>query len=511
MNRPLPNPSTTEEEPGWDPRIRFVVTRLPWILIFLGCVLRLGLYLDNRSFSSAEAMLPLHVIDKPLGDIMDPLVRREATGAIGFILIEQVVVRAIGGSEYALRLVPLLAGILSVFLFYVLARRCLDPPALVISVALFAFSFRLILYSTVAKQYSLEVAISILVWLVILDSLSGGLSWGRAALLGGIGGVSIWLSNSVPLVLAGAGTVLGVWYAMQKRWTSLGRLALVCILWLASWYLYYVVWIRLRVHDPFLVDYWRDAGSFLPADLLSIDGVKWLGLAFVETMRDPLGFRLEPVAGVALLAGCAAAYAGRSWKLLILGAPILVTLLACGFEKYPFSGRVLQFLAPAMILLIARGAGWVWEWAPRWVGILFVALLCVPLALSATDKSLIRPKVRADVRSLMEYLEEQCREGDVVYVYGPARYGFRYYEKTHDLAAMEVVIGGHPEGNREEFLAAEMKPLEGRKRVWIFLAHAQRHEGVTDEARLVKHLDRMGERLDSLRRKRTWLYLYDLS
>ena len=69
--------------------------------------------------------------------------------SLGFLML--------GVNEYALRLIPLLAGIGSLFLFFAVAKRCLRPEGALAALALFAACDSLICYSSEVKQYSTDV------------------------------------------------------------------------------------------------------------------------------------------------------------------------------------------------------------------------------------------------------------------------------------------------------------------------------------------------------------------
>jgi uncharacterized membrane protein len=73
-----------------------------------------------------------------------------------------------GGGELVLRAIPLLAALVSIFLFWRVTNMTLSPRAVPMAVALFALSPTLIYFSAEAKQYSSDVAITIvLLWATV--------------------------------------------------------------------------------------------------------------------------------------------------------------------------------------------------------------------------------------------------------------------------------------------------------------------------------------------------------
>ena len=87
---------------------------------------------------------------------------------VGFLVVERLAIRTLGNNEYALRLFPLLSGILSRFLFHKIARQLLKRRAALIALALLAILEPLIYYASEVKQYSTDVAVTLLVYFVAI-------------------------------------------------------------------------------------------------------------------------------------------------------------------------------------------------------------------------------------------------------------------------------------------------------------------------------------------------------
>ena len=96
--------------------------RLCAVLIAFGALLRIVQYATNRSLWLDEAAFARNVLDRSFAQLLLPLDYLQ-TPPMGFLLLEKLATSALSGSEYALRLLPLLAGILSLFLACAVARR----------------------------------------------------------------------------------------------------------------------------------------------------------------------------------------------------------------------------------------------------------------------------------------------------------------------------------------------------------------------------------------------------
>ena len=109
------------------------------------------------------------------------------------------------------------------------------------------------------------------------------------------------------------------------------------------------------------------------------------------------------------------------------------------------------------------------------------------------------------LRWVVPYIKRHQQTGDVVYVYHFADPQYRYYAHRFDLDAPYIIGVRSPKDHRG--YVEDLQQLRGKKSVWVVFAHS-----LPAEKRLIlKHLDKMGKRLDELKRPRADAYLYDLS
>src|SRR5215208_6687635 len=109
------------------------------VLLLLGALLRIRQYLTGRSLWVDEAMLALNIVNRNFGGMFQPL-DYDQGAPIGFLLIEKLFNSLLGKNEFALRLFPLLVGLLSLWLFHLLLRRVTNKAGLFTALALFAFN-----------------------------------------------------------------------------------------------------------------------------------------------------------------------------------------------------------------------------------------------------------------------------------------------------------------------------------------------------------------------------------
>ena len=120
-------------DPHWNAR----VGRLVWGFVALGTIIRLVGYLLRFPLWVDECMLSENFLDRGFLGLLSPLDNQQVA-PIGFLWIELACVRALGFSEWSLRLFPLVCGIGSLFVFRHVASRLLAGVPLVLAVGCLA-------------------------------------------------------------------------------------------------------------------------------------------------------------------------------------------------------------------------------------------------------------------------------------------------------------------------------------------------------------------------------------
>ncbi len=116
------------------------------LIILIGTAARLRQYLFNRSLWGDEAALALNIIKHGYLDLFKPLDYSQAAPSF-FLITVNFLTEIFGYSEYVLRLVPLSASIISLFLLWYLSKKLLDKYMVPIAVGLLSFGGTAIYYS----------------------------------------------------------------------------------------------------------------------------------------------------------------------------------------------------------------------------------------------------------------------------------------------------------------------------------------------------------------------------
>ena len=165
--------------------LSYLKRHTPLLIILLGIMLRLDHFLENRALWLDEAYVAIDVTARSFRQILlnIPFDVDLPIASPGFLLIEKTSVLLLGNNEYAVRLFPLLCGILSLFLFDKLLRLAAKPEVRVPALSLFVFAEGLIYYSAEAKRYSLDVFLALTLCLIVVSSRSRSLNTARFLLL----------------------------------------------------------------------------------------------------------------------------------------------------------------------------------------------------------------------------------------------------------------------------------------------------------------------------------------
>jgi hypothetical protein len=511
-----PPPKSFQQPNDWGKAIAPVLSGL--ILTF-GVAVRLVQYGSNRSLWADEAKLALNLIHRSYGELLQPLDHNQAAPPI-FLLLEKLAISLFGQGEYALRLVPLLAGIASLFLFDVIAKRYLSPVARWGAIALFAAMPGLIYYTSELKQYSTDVASALLMMWVLFPLREERLSLRQMLGLGLVGAIAPWFSYPVVFVMAGLELVYLIPYLIvkiqQRQALRLYRRLGMYLAWLTSFAVFYWTSLRSITGNETLEMSWEDD---FPASLLDVD---WLFYSFKHFFFRPLGLTgiTQGLAIALFLLGCYHLLRHSPLRFWQWTSPIWVTLIAAYLHQYPFHERLILFLAPCVLFVMAAGIDIIKETGRspvRW-GFGILASLCVLFPVLQSSTIFYHPYAEEAIKPVLEYVQTHQEPGDIIYVPQKSQYQFTYYAERYGYQAGDYILGVNDldQTDGDEFSAeeqrryqADLDQLRGNARVWVILSDVQFRE----EFQLIRaYLNDIGKRLDqfSVPDTSSAVYLYDL-
>jgi Dolichyl-phosphate-mannose-protein mannosyltransferase len=483
------------------------------LLILLGALLRLRQYLTGRSLWADEAMLALNIVDRNFAGMFQPLDYDQGS-PIGFLLVEKFFNSILGKSEFALRLFPLLVGLISLWLFYLLLRRITSGAGLLTALALFAFNPRLIYYSSEVKQYILDVAVTISLFLIAAPIFNTSprkkdFAW---LTLGGL--IALWFSHPATFALAGIGLALVIIY-MRRRDTSNLRFVIgMGFLWVLEIAFLYLLIFKNLSQNAYMREYWR--GAFLPMPPWSDPG--WFTKAIHENISIQFGipYAVFLVFLIMLIGWVVLFYQDQSYA-MAFACIALVTLSASALGLYPVFERMILFLIPIGLILIGEAVAAFSQRVQRFqfLGAFSIVLLADFLIygpLVTSVQNFVEPKYFEHIRPTMETLSSAWKAGDALYVSYGALPAFRFYSPFYGLENISYEFGEREDYQNPQNILNELASFEDQPRVWILLSHVYEKGDFNERDFILKTLSQIGEKKREFRVPGTsvFLYLYDL-
>jgi hypothetical protein len=336
--------------------------------LVLGCVLRIVRCAQNLPLWSDECFLSVNFIGRGYRELLEPLDYGQIAPPL-FLWAQRFMIDLRGFSETSVRMFPLFCGLMSVFLFWHLARRVLGShsTSLLLATGVFAVSVHPIRHAAEAKPYASDLMAALVLLVLAAEWLRRPqqVRW----LLALAAAVPVTLALSNPAVFVGGGIGLAIAYPVckQKDWRSLVAFSAFAIALILSFSLVYVVVTREQSVGAIdgLRRYW--SASFPPLSSAShIAG--WMirahtGSCFAYPGGGSRGG--SAVTLVLFLIGAAVlARRGQEAITASLVAPFGLCLLAASLHCYPYGSeaRLMQFVAPSICLLSGHGAALTLAW-----------------------------------------------------------------------------------------------------------------------------------------------------
>lgn len=307
-------------------------------------------YVENFSLWQDEAYLALNIVQRDVIELLTPLSYNQAA-PLGFLIVTEILTQLLGTGEYALRLFPLIYGLLTIALFVQLSRS-FSPLVLLFGIALLATSPLHLRYTAEFKQYIGDGFWAL--WILYLSQqwLSATHKSSRLLVtLLVVGMIAVWFSHPSIFVLASAGIILLFHAHRQRDWKQVPRLILMGTLWLTSFSIVYLTTYRRVTSSSelstFMNAYWESA--FITPDITSVLIKLFEVFVWIVGMFQPV---LLIIVIYGLVLGIVKA---RNLLVSLVMLPMIFMFIASLLELYPIANRMVLFLMPSLMLLVAMG------------------------------------------------------------------------------------------------------------------------------------------------------------
>ena len=475
-----------------------------------GAAVRLEQFATRRSLWVDEAMLALNVVERGYGGLTRPLHYNQGA-PIAWLWSERLVVQVFGVNEYALRAIPLLAGLATVVLVALVANRVAGPWAGAAACGLVAFAPALVRYSTEVKQYSSDAAVACILLLVALD-LARQPSPTVAALAtwAGVGAVAVWFSHPSVFVLAGVTAVLVGRALIHRRAADLPPLLFATLVWGGSFAAVYAVALRGLGRNEFLANYWQ--AGMAPRHAGAPDAIRWAGRVMAAAAADPGHWRPGVLGALAVLGGIAVAGVAlrRATEAALLASVLIVAFGAAATRHYPFEGRLALYAVP--VAAVSLGA--IVEWAVvarARTSVVALAGGAVVLALAARplwDVGAVArtPLTIGEIRPVLQEIRDHKRPGDEVWVHGLSQAPIRFYADLTGVAPTAALADGLPGTTCETGGRAIGQPSG---RAWVVFAYRASGAPADEQQLIINTLRAHGHLVSEYRHPGAAGYLLD--
>lgn len=473
----------------------FWVHAVPLMLLALGGWMRVFQWYAGRSLWLDEALIARSLVSRDYVGLLSEPLQGDQAAPVLWLWATRLSLDLFGDGERALRLVPLLAGLLALGLTWLLARRLLPPTLVPVAVAVAVLSPTLLYFSNEVKPYSLDVAVVLALVLLALRVPAGSGIRLPMLVFTLVGVVAVWASFAAVFALAGLSLLL-VLSALRRGGL---RRAVPAAALLSGWVLslgiaYVTVVSRLR-DSTVLSSFWSYTFPRGAADLPA-----WTLRRAVDLVDDPLRLSVWPLALALLTLGTYRLARARPHGLLVAGAGIPIAVAAAAVSAYPFASRLALWIVPLAAIGLAAVLPSTLERA--WPVLLAAATLTVVVAPSAATSL---PQVAQvfhveELRPVMEQVARERQPGDLVLVDIPAKAPFDFYTPYTGLGRDGVILFATTEevGGRCNDPIALRTGRFATQRVWVVFAHR-----LADGPRLGTREDLLARILDVTHRSRT--------
>ncbi len=447
-------------------------------LLLLGSLPRLAYYFTGRALWFDEAALCINILERSGAALLEPLAFKQVAPPL-YLWTLKFCTWIGGNTVYAVRLPSILAGLLTLVLFWLVARRLLSNRGALLALLIAAFSQHLINYAGEAKPYAGDVA-------AVLTVLYLHLRWNdrpgtrvRGLRYGLTYGVLVWYSFPVVFFIAGVGLVqlVKVWH--EDGWRRLDGLMICYGVSAASFLIMFLVAILPSRGNPetmaYMNHYWRH--GFMPFPPTSHWDFRWYRERVFLFLDMPGGFTLPGLALFFWLFGQAALFQRRVSTGLWFVVPLALTLLASWLKLYPFHGRMTLFLAPVLFLAMAAGLARLTQLKPIWLGraglvVALILLLSQP-AVRATRMT-VSPSRHHELEKVLAHADTHWQAGDRLYLRQGDYISYKFLESRYAFPADAVLVEkrkGGLEGDEAVF-REEIRPnFDAWGRVWFPMAY----------------------------------------
>ena len=476
------------------------------LVVILGAVLRITVFLQNRSFILDEANLARNIVEKSYAGFFQALDYEQYSPPL-FSSALKTMTKLFGVNEYSLTLISLLAGIGCLVLMMLIGKQLkIKVVPLIYLLVLFGFSPLAIRYSTELKQYSLDAFLCLLFvfWMLKIEKESFNIS--HVLRLTILGSIVIWMSMPIVFVLAAIGVHLFFRW-LKTRSFHFSNLVIIGCCWLLSFGVYFFTILKSDAGSDYLQNFHsRYFFDLIPTDRSALVNNYNLILGLLRSVTDKTTVSLI-AAFVFVGLGMYQLIKNHKTAASLLLLPILFCLIASHLKMYSLLTRLTLFLIPLLSLVFAYGFSWIWNRSNRIIKALLVIFALLSLVNKKGYEYFYSPLEVEDSKTTLNYLKENIEEAQPIFVHHAGVPAFIFYNEMHDQAfGFEHYHFGHWSRTLGQDVQA-FEALNSGDQFWLFFSHT---EPVSQLNKDFGSIEKMARKLEEHRAEQSILQSYIL-
>jgi 4-amino-4-deoxy-L-arabinose transferase-like glycosyltransferase len=403
---------------------------ITYFILFLGMLLWVVVYLQDRSLFLDEANLARNIVELNYLEFFGPLQYQQYAPPL-FLIVEKFCTQLFGQSTYALRIIPLIAGLLSIVLFFRMLQHLKINWWLAAFLSwIFCFTGIYLRYATEAKQYGIDLFFALLLIERALATRNADHPrqlWQWAL----VGSLSIWFSMPVVFVLSGVGFYFLFLCYTRKDWKKLRNWLGVICTWLLSFAIIYFGILRQEVDSSYLQNY--HTPYFYPLFPISAEALGQANHILSSIFNTYWGhtFVTYIIGLPGLILGLIHLFRKRMPLFILLFIPVFACFIASGLKQYSMILRLCLFFLPLLLLITGIG---IQQLIRLDSGLLKCLVLVLLLITAASHDRIIHFSEDYEIedpKSALIYLEEAWKPGDRLYLGKWAIPAYTYYSMHH--------------------------------------------------------------------------------
>lgn len=409
-----------------------------------------------------ECALALNLINN--WNFFSPLEYSQAAPQL-FMYLSKILYTILPYKTIALRIIPLISSIISIFIFYKLTVKLfLKRISVYIATILFSICYPLCYYAQEFKQYSSDVFCFLLILLsyFYIDKLDNNNY--KKIIYGITCSILMWISfSSIFAILS----ILAALIIYNRK--KIKDLALCYIPIIINFVIFAICNMHLN-NNEFLHTYWDNAfinKGFIKFVELFISNIQYIfntGLPFFYII-------------IAIVIMIIKSKREISNSLIIL--PLCFTLILSYVKIYPFSTRVVLFLIPVLIILAAKILDYI-NTKYKIINIILYSIiiitLLIPTGLQTLSKIGFKNYESEDIITPLTIAIKNAHQDDIIYIAEGNAILFNYYSRYINTKGHNIIIEEDYYTDNDEYANHLNRLPKGKRYFWIYAHHNHKFE-----------------------------------